>query len=514
MNEKRFLIKKESLIIIYGAAVRGYYYKEKLIRQGFKNIIGFIDVNAKKIEQRDEVPIFDFDALSRLAYNKQDIVVILSLSNRFSHEEIVKKLFELGFENMIYQPYDIDTEDKLQLYRVYESIANINIEEPILEQEIVKYHRLSQNSEVIKVLNQNSDYVTTLVPSDILFGLTETFFELVSIKDEKLCRKIPDKSIYYFNISFELMESFEKGIDENSWEDYLNTYIKVRNNLMRRDANDRSDLENHLSDRYSIYESMDRLLSINHNFFIENPAEVKWNSKGYFNIEDGNNRVSFEVVKGIFMIPCKMTKKDYKTWLNVQTYKKLEKYLLQNNMGEINIPLANPYFCRNYIANGSFVRKNLFHIARWLGKKAVDIYGKKVLILDQTSIYLGQWFARMGAHVQILEEKEIFTGLYELINKLSYLDKNISIRSDILEDSESSFNISILSGNNLEKRFDKEQFIKNIANMTSEIIIIDLEWKSDMEDYILDKTSFEKYIPLKIFPAEGKFRQIGLFLKY
>lgn len=262
-------LEKESPIAIYGAGARGYIYKDKLIYNGFSNILFFIDKNAENIQHNDNIPIYTIENIKLEGYKVEDIVIIISVTNVFSHFQIAYELYKNGFIKIIFRPNIVNSKSTELLNELYNSIACIDKSVKIEEMYFPKYSKdefLIRYETGLKT-RKTENYVTEMIPANILFGLTESFFNSVSMSTRKLSNLISDNSIFYFNISYDLMESFEKGVDFSYWDKYIDYYTTVRNDLMRKNENDTLDLEKHLADRYDIYQNMDKLFSLNDRFF-------------------------------------------------------------------------------------------------------------------------------------------------------------------------------------------------------------------------------------------------------
>lgn len=507
------LMEKNTPIVIYGASARGYYYKEKLEKQGFSNFIAFIDRNAENIAPRDELAIYTLEAFNCNQYVISKIVVIVTISNRFNHKEIVVDLIEKGFETILYQQEVIESDSQKKLQIAYENLFNVSENSSLEGFEIPKYMELinhnSSNEIIIKVENK---FVSTYIPAELLFGLSVELFNEITLEDDHLRGLVPDKNIYYFNISYELLESFYNGIDPKSWGKYLKTYIKTRNNLMRKPANDLSDLSNHIVDRYEIYQAMEKKFCINPNFFVEYPADVKWNNNGYFNIEDGNNRVSFLISKGRFIIPCRISKDDYDFWLNSDILRVVKDYMKVQSISDTKLPILHPAFMKSAAKEESFSHKKAFEIGRWLGKRQYIIENIKVLDIECNTGFFGQFFSRMGAKVTALESNQDMYELCGMINKLSYTENIELFNSNFIDfQFKEKYKISIIAR---ELLHDKNiNLLKKIDQITDEILITEIEWKSNIDKWIIKETKFKKCHVLKTLPLYDKIYKLCLFLK-
>ena len=132
----------------------------------------------------------------------------------------------------------------------------------------------------------------------------------------------------------------------------------------------------YINQKFELYQSMSEQLFHTPEFFYNNPVRVKWNNaegKNYFNIIDGNNRVAFLLAKGIYDIPCRMSKEDYNKW---------EKSL--------NSVITNPSKVSLYY------REAFFRICRWLREKKIRIKDKRILCLESNGDYMKNHFVRMG----------------------------------------------------------------------------------------------------------------------
>ena len=244
--------------------------------------------------------------------------------------------------------------------------------------------------------------------------------------------KIPDKSLLYFTISKDMMRGFSDSVSEEDWNNCIELYFKQRRCMEedRRIDPDREDA--HLRERYSIFQNMELLYNTNINFFYENPIDVKWNQKGYFNIEDGNNRAAFLFAKGWNMLPCRMEKEDHCLWINEKKVDAVKESI--KNVQEVEYPISHPFYIKSLYKSMPFCYIKLKKLCDWLYKKDVVLDNKSILDVECRNGFIGRHFARMGANVTALETDEANRELCMRIDDLLYIKQNIVKDCNDLDD--------------------------------------------------------------------------------
>lgn len=404
----------DSKFIIYGASTRGKEYYKAITRNGME-VLAFIDKNALKMQNIDDIPVYGLKELDHLQGSKSEVILIISISNVFLHYSIAEKLFSMGFPYIIYKELEDNSIYGKEMNQLYQfiSVPCMNMELVGLELPAFKLKQRLEPEE------KKAEFVTKPIPVELLFGLSKEFYLAVAEKkNPQMIELVPDKSLLYFTINKDMMHFFSHTVTEREWSDYIRLYFEQRNCMVKEASMDLEEEENHLKDRYFIFQNMEALYYTNINFFYENPAEVEWNPKGYFNIQDGNNRVAFLFAKGWNMIPCRMSYADYEVWLNKSKIKEVEDCV--EKIGMVEYPISNPYFANRISKSMPFCYLKLRKLGEWLYKKKIKVEGKNILDVGCKNGFMGQFFARMGANVTAIETDAWYRSLCQLVNELVF----------------------------------------------------------------------------------------------
>lgn len=468
-------ITKKTPIYVYGYSLRGINICQ-ILRQQELNVIAYIDKNAERyLTENIDIPIYNLDQLKTLNLSKS--LVFVAVSNPFKHKEIAKTLTEYGFRFIVCKIFD-DDDTSQQRNEIYERIVDVLMTLPIENMDVPQFENTKQAVSTVNITHQ--DIISVPVPVNLLFGLTEDlYYESLKYKDDELLSKVPDKSILYFNISRGLFTFFQTDFDENKYEKYVKIYTTHRMSQMFEHIPaeaDQKEFAVHLKDRYAIYQEMEKLFAKSINFFGENPSSVTWNSEGYFNLEDGNNRACFLLEKGMFEIPCKMKWIDYEKWLN--TNEKIEnvKKTLSNLCEMIKSPISHPIFQEYQVQYYTWSYKKLKRMCEWFWDNDLNIAGKNILEIYSKNDLCGQHMARMGAAVTILESCE-WLDLHKTIDDLLNI-KAIKYISEIEDMLSISYDLILCDFSGYVKKLDTVKFVfsKGIFEVSSNNLLAFEEW--------------------------------------
>ena len=103
MNKYDILeVSTKTNIIIYGAGETGKFYAEILINNNF-NVIAFLDKQAAKIDKIGSIPVYFPETNQISNYDKENGLVFITILNVYSHDDIAKKLSQLGYQNILFK---------------------------------------------------------------------------------------------------------------------------------------------------------------------------------------------------------------------------------------------------------------------------------------------------------------------------------------------------------------------------------------------------------------------------
>lgn len=409
-------ISSDSKFIIYGAGARGREYYKKII-QNKMHVLAFVDRNASKIQSINNTPVYEFKELERVLVDKQKVIVVISISNVFQHYDIAKQLYQYGYMYIVYKELFNNTQYGKEINKIFQAISLPHSEENLNGLELPFFKK----KQLVDIEENKCQFIMKLVPIDLLFGLSKDYY--MSTTEKKIIEIIPDKSLLYFTINKDMMRFFSDTVIEEEWENFIEIYFEHRRCMITEDSVDLADEENHLRDRYHIFQNMEILYNTNINFFYENPIDVEWNPMGYFNMQDGNNRAAFLFAKGFNVLPCRMRYDDFETWFNKAKIKEVENCI--NKIGTIEYPISNPYFETLFSKANPFCYLKLRKICNWLYKMAIRITETSILDMGCKNGFIGQHFARMGANVTAIENDDLYRHMCMCVNDLLFIDEEV-----------------------------------------------------------------------------------------
>ena len=410
--EKEIQFNRNTRIYIYGARLRGRFIYDRLVKQGFYNICGFIDINANDIRTQCGKPVLHLEDITDIEKNKRECVVVVAVGNVFAHNDIVKNLLERGFTYIIYKALSDDPNSTI-INTLYDTIFDVVFGEYIPDIYIPKAFGMTKSFECL------DEYITLSVPVTMLFGLTREFYvSSLRQKDDKLISYVPDRSLLFFTVSKDLMASFENPINVEDWNKFLMIANESREKQDEILCND-SETSDYLNIRYDIYCNLNKILCESPDYFIQSPSIVVWNKLGYFNIEDGNNRAAFLLAKGFDQIPCKMQKKSYESWYNYEQLNELLKEIKEKNVGLLDVfPIDHPFFSgTNWKSHHYLIRKSKV-FCEYLWKTGIDPTRINVLEIGNDSGYISILVSKMKGKATVVEPNEKIKSAKKAISKL------------------------------------------------------------------------------------------------
>lgn len=457
---------------IYGAQAQGKEILEILNISGWTTV-AFIDRKAADIQTRQGVAVYHPSQIPELLKKYSKLIVIISVSNVFIHIDIAEELLRMGVQYIICKNVYSQNNNAKVLNHLYDELTNPQADKLNKEIEIPLFAK-SICAEKQNIIQRVSENVICQIPVELLFSMTEEYYlKYLVIKDEKSINISTDRSILYYSIQKNLYQFWEKGVyDDNfDYDQCVQLYLYQRRCMIGDLHVDTEEELKHLQDRYNIFQNMVNLYNTNISFFYENPARVAWNSKGYFNIQDGNNRVAFLLAKGWETIPCMMPFQDYERWVNADSAAKVDSCMILEE--KLEYPILHPNYYKKVYFSTSFVQKKLMKICEWLYVNKIETHGLKVLDIACRNGYWGQCFARMGAVVTAVESDDRYLQLCSAVNDLSY-NRNIKLYSTFEAGEFSEYDVAIIP-------IWARCMLKQVAGVISKYIILDVKDKTEIE---------------------------------
>lgn len=339
-----FQLDRDSSILIYGAAAIGVIIHNICEEKGI-SVKGFIDKRGDEISYLCGLRVW---SLSDGDIEKLDknVVVFIAVKNVFEHDNIVRKLLEYGFNNIIYRPYAVikgeGTEEEKQIYNAYDKFMSKDIEFPWIP--LPRTFKIySYNLQDCSIIKTEGKYITVYVPLECLFTDNK------GVKTSRTWADLPVMTLIPHIDFFKYLD----GENGYSYHHYLNYCITAAESGGQIKVTDRW-IENVIKNRADVYENMSLSLERDFDFFVRNAPAGEWNPKGYFNLISGKHRATFFLAKGRQYFPLKISEDDYKNWVNKTVLNELADKFIDLDIQECHAPVEHPYFYNMRCNNRSF----------------------------------------------------------------------------------------------------------------------------------------------------------------
>ena len=406
----------EKKTIIYGTGSMGKILLENIPEL---NVEFFLDIRGDDIKDFQGYNVYSLHELSQLQLDCEDYVIIITIRNVFEHEEIARKLYELGFVNIIYKAKAIlrDCND-LRMECVNEAY-----EELIVNREMPQYDVFSiiENDFVHKeenyVIQEDDIYITTFLFPELLF---------TNYLANSRWSRVNFASTY---VLVDLYRAFDGAKDvefEKAIDDYIVNFVLPEANKIGITTGEKWKRVT-ISTREKIYHEMNAKLVVDPLFFVRSCPTVQYLKNGCFSlISSGKNRVSFLIARGHKMIPVRVTKEDYNKYLNKDAAEELKQYLQDNRIFTLPVPIAHPYFydypteATDYFEKWGIRVGNRLSTFIFSFNKSFDF--SKITICDCLEDWgcLGRYLNMLGCVITRRKDKD--GDIIKKIDNLFYLD--------------------------------------------------------------------------------------------
>ena len=330
-----FSLKKQTPIIIYGAAAIGFALKNILEFYGF-NVVGYMDKRYEEIPFAHGLPVWSV----KDAPTTEDTVVIVGIKNVFVHEKIAKELIKNGFTNLLYKSKRMiegveERVEYVELDKFYDYLIELkgkNLEEYIFP-EMKTFPKTSAIDEfqlIDKAIGREEhDYFLVNMPIMNVFTAQRELNPQYIWAEQSIVSLIPHTKLYSY--------LWEGG------EDKTDLYIDFCS-LGAHGSN--VDItpgwkKNLISSRLSVLASMKAAFEQDGDFFYRNAPEVIINREdNYFNLNGGRHRAALFVYNNCYTMPVKVRKEEYAYFINEPVVQELNSYL----SSRCNLSFNNPSF--------------------------------------------------------------------------------------------------------------------------------------------------------------------------
>lgn len=423
----KFFIYSNTNIILYGAASIGILTYQALAKKKIK-VVGFIDQRAYEIIERYTMPVWSIDNIPTYI-DKKNVVVIVAVKNVFDHDEIVLKLKECGFENILYKPSAViagyGDSKTISISTAYDNILNgLACDFPIAKTFEIQRQKLVDNGVKIDL----GQYKVCMIPTELVYT---DFYNGLSIP-------FADVSIYalYPHVDF---FRFLGGDINAGYHHYIDFCSKAAESVGQIEVTDDWKMYT-IKNRSMIYEQMTQSLELDFDFFVRNAPNATFNNRGYFNLISGKHRAAFFTAKKLRYMPLKLESSDYDKYINHISLKALISYMEKNEIYGTTAPIPHPFFYKFSCNNMEFFRIYLSEVVNFIAKRS-DL--NKIYILDKNNDdgYIARFFAKAGGKVTRAAK-----GVLETLLNDTLMVKSIKYEES---DAKSSYDICLCSEENI-----------------------------------------------------------------
>lgn len=494
MNNQK-IIDLEMPYVIYGAGKCGERYAESLIKAG-KKVIGFLD-KYQQGTSRQQLPI---QRLGEENYDKENVVILISLANGNLHCRVAAELADRGYEYLLFLPLElpIPYSIKSRLLCLYNEVTAGKKENFLLDP-YQSYEDLlyDENDCLLKI---SEDEMVVWIGQELLF--TEVYEDYPGDKS-----MLPQVEGWYNNplvarrgyfALFQYLGGREANLDE-----YFQLFPQMRSDEEKGRV---------LAERGHLYHTYLREVQRgNLQFFIDTAPMGAWNEKGYFNLIGGHHRTIFFASAGYDGCPLKIKRTDYEKWKNEEVLERLKAVIKHEDIVQCKVSIPHPAFSNWIPIKQIDTVKLLRRVTEFLYEHKEEC--RSVLDLSCWDGYFSRLAARLGIkNVKCVVETKRCTFV-SLLNELLYCSKVDMVSNDGYCIDEKFDFVFIADRTARYKSEDQlEKLILDLNEVTEKYML----WQSDSPEeiqYILQHTKFNKYTAWQRDCEEGRIMETGVFEK-
>lgn len=501
-----YKLSKEYNYVIYGAAFVGVQVLTGLRNSGY-HVEAFLDRRANELKEVEGVKVYE-PQLYRCD-NKENVVVIVAVTTTFEHPKIATYLRTLGYHKIICK-MDENTgsvaNNLKKISCVYDKILESNIDQSIEIDEWMKSDELYYFKDYA-LITEDVNYVVAYIPVELCY----VGKDIEGKESDTLALYSQTDMIELYRFFDGHLESSENTINLLKKYFYENTDKYCSFNRTEQGFHD------FVVSNYEFYSKMSYLANMEMSFFIDNPIDVRWNDKGYFNVDSDISKVNFIIAKGLRYIPAKMEKEDYMEWKNPKKLEACEKCIVEMNCLPAYAPILHPNFMGYPTKRDTIGNTRLSRIMKYLYRNGYELKGKKIIDIGAYYSFFAQAFQRQGAVVTTVE---MFESSYEAgkkINDLLRCSQINALQGDIMTtEIKDKFDVT----NMLTVLYPYFQdgrgnaFIKKVSDFTNYMLIWESGDNAQEEiEFILENSDFVRYEKIGETYGTGLLREMGVFYK-
>lgn len=246
---------------------------------------------------------------ARLWDCQSNVVCIVCLNNGLEHEKVANDLYHLGFDKILYLPMELKTSIEFQRIqrRAYRNFINRDYDSIIIPILSLTIKNKIQDTSFI-VINRTEKDVSFWCPKSVLRTGTKQQYQAAAkirkLNSEREMLYYVDRNIQeftpYVNLFYSLGEHKEA---------YASEYLFLQRNT-------EAERQTLYEDRKKLFRIFEERFQYDMTFFMESPAKVKWDKRGWFTIIDGLHRIYYLNYKGYAFYPVEATEEDFEKFCN------------------------------------------------------------------------------------------------------------------------------------------------------------------------------------------------------
>ena len=480
----------EHRYILYGAGELGINTLSKLRKKGIC-VIAFLDKKEKDMIMG--VPVLSLRKGDLETVKKDEIVVVICLSDGMLHHEVAEEIYMYGFKKIVFLPleYQLNSiEKKVLTNRYNRALIGEDVYNEIEDYNI--YRKQHWNDDAI--IRMEKQYIVAWVGQEILFSEDVNRWK-GDISKVNIVNDGIDTNLNSYYWIHELYDYFDGKREDCS------KYLAICG-LKHGEENAIKKIQS----RERLYFSLKKEWGKGNDFFIEAAPEVMWNPKGYFNLVGGHHRTVFLQHQGNVTYPVRIHKTEYRIWENREKLFEIIEFIKQNNIYKTYVPVPHPYFInfpyQREVGNPSIIS----HILEYLGP--IRLEEKGVLDASQYEGYFARLAKRMCAkNVKIYNQNETTAKLIKMLCDLLYVHNIEILTNNEYELKQACENVDIIWSMANTRLLLERGYLKNFSGkLFVEFSIEDIE----LIKMIKKNTKLRHYITLHREVFQGKLMEIGV----
>lgn len=228
------------------------------------------------------------------------MVIIICLQNGMLHDEVAQALYDEGMQKIIYLPMQMNRSlYVLNMYRrVYQLVKAFQYESI----DRIPLYRVKRNSPFI-MIDEWGDKISFWCSVRYLCSAD---YSMIMRDMPKRSDTAKSKLLEYADVSVQMNRPY---IELFKWLNGKDADIDLYLTFMGRISDKEKELL--LEDRKKLYKIYEEAFRYNMSFFTTSPSCGIWNSRGYFNIEDGKHRIHYLYSKGYRRMPVVVSIGDF-----------------------------------------------------------------------------------------------------------------------------------------------------------------------------------------------------------